>query len=148
LATQTKLFFFTTCEFADDFQLLKLTVDLGSTDFSPDDVHVILIHANRKLSVVARHEATSSATGKTTRRQFLRELDVHESIDPRTLAAALDTDIGRLTIVAIIGRKTSASSSSLSWRPERSGSADATVTKILRSSGRPSAMRPCVVELR
>jgi hypothetical protein len=131
----------------DGNRLLKMVLDLGTTDFAPEDVRVI-VHGDRKLGVVARRETMLPATGKTTRRQFSRELDVNDSIDRSTVAAALDTGTGRLLIVAAFKNRESNDSTYSRWAPG-SRSAIAAVQEVVQSAaGRASSTRLCDVELR
>jgi hypothetical protein len=123
-----------------------MALDLGTTDFAPEDVRVI-VHGDRKLAVVARREMTSPTTGKTTRRQFSRELDVSDSIDRSTVGAALDTYTGRLLIVAAFRNRESNDFAGTWWAPG-SRSAIAAVQDVLQSAGRSSPTRLCAVELR
>ena len=87
----------------DGRRLLKMVLDLGSSSgFSPDDILVVI--DGRKVSVNARSEMTSSTTGKTTHRQFSRQLDINETIvaDRSAVSAIFDHVTGRLLVVAAV----------------------------------------------
>jgi HSP20 family molecular chaperone IbpA len=72
----------------------RIAVDIGA-DFEPGDLTVKTV--DRKLIVHARHEIKTP--GRTSCREFNREFDLPEGIDPQTVSASLGED-GRLVIEA------------------------------------------------
>ncbi|BFZ15718.1 hypothetical protein BsWGS_18757 [Bradybaena similaris] len=78
---------------ADGSRKLRLEVDIG--EFKPEDVVVKTM--DRKLIVHAEHEEKTS--GRTLHKEFNKEYDLPESVDPATIQAYL-TDDKKLTIEA------------------------------------------------
>jgi HSP20 family molecular chaperone IbpA len=72
----------------------RIAVDIGA-EFEPSDLTVKTV--DRKLIVHARHE--EKAPGRTSCREFNREFDLPEGIDPQAVTASLGED-GRLVIEA------------------------------------------------
>jgi len=72
----------------------RLAVDIGA-DFEPGDLTVKTV--DKKLIVHARHE--EKAPGRTSCREFNREFDLPDGIDPQSVTASLGED-GRLVIEA------------------------------------------------
>jgi len=77
-------------------RMLKLHVDLGRTDYRPDEVRVIV--GRIKISVGALHEEVKN--GRTTRREFKREFEIPEPVEMSTLRAVLDVKTGQVFIGA------------------------------------------------
>lgn len=65
-------------------KMFQLTVDIGS-DFLPQDLTVKTV--DRKLVVTARHE--EKAPGRSSCRQFNREFEIPEGVDPNLVTASL-----------------------------------------------------------
>ncbi|GFO35004.1 major egg antigen [Plakobranchus ocellatus] len=78
---------------ADGSRKLRLQVDIG--DFKPEDVVVKTM--DRKLIVHAEHEEKTS--GRTLHKEFNKEYDLPESVDPATIQAYIADD-RNLTIEA------------------------------------------------
>uniref|UniRef100_A0A0B7ATA4 SHSP domain-containing protein n=1 Tax=Arion vulgaris TaxID=1028688 RepID=A0A0B7ATA4_9EUPU len=78
---------------ADGSRKLRLEVDIG--EFKPEDVVVKTM--DRKLIVHAEHEEKTS--GRTLHKEFNKEYDLPESVDPATIQAYI-TDDKKLTIEA------------------------------------------------
>lgn len=72
----------------------RIAVDIGA-EFQPGDLTVKTV--DRKLVVHARHE--EKTPGRTSCREFNREFDLPEGIDPQFVTASLGED-GRLVIEA------------------------------------------------
>jgi HSP20 family molecular chaperone IbpA len=72
----------------------KIAVDIGS-DYKPEDISIKTV--NRRLVVNARHE--DKAPGKSSTREFSREFDLPEFVDPNMVTATV-TDSGTLVIEA------------------------------------------------
>jgi len=79
----------------DGSRKLKLQVDIG--EFNPEDVVVKTL--DRKLIVHAEHE--EKAAGRTLHKEFNKEYDLPESVDPATIQAYIGDD-NKLTIEAPI----------------------------------------------
>ncbi|BFZ04957.1 hypothetical protein BsWGS_07996 [Bradybaena similaris] len=71
---------------ADGSRKLRLQVDIG--EFSPEDVVVKTM--DRKLIVHAEHEEKTS--GRTLHKEFNKEYDLPESVDPATIQAYIADD--------------------------------------------------------
>ena len=80
----------------DSSKTYKISLDMGS-DYDPGDINIKTV--NRRLIVTARHE--DKAPGRTTSREFSREFDLPEFIDPNTVTASM-SDTGSLIIEAPI----------------------------------------------
>ncbi|XP_005113030.1 major egg antigen [Aplysia californica] len=78
---------------ADGSRKLRLQVDIG--EFSPEDVVVKTM--DRKLIVHAEHEEKTA--GRTLHKEFNKEYDLPESVDPATIQAYIADD-KKLTIEA------------------------------------------------
>jgi len=78
---------------ADGSRKLRLQVDIG--EFSPEDVVVKTM--DRKLVVHAEHEEKTA--GRTLHKEFNKEYDLPESVDPSTIQAYIGED-KNLTIEA------------------------------------------------
>ncbi|GFS17958.1 major egg antigen [Elysia marginata] len=78
---------------ADGSRKLRLQVDIG--EFRPEDVVVKTM--DRKLIVHAEHEEKTS--GRTLHKEFNKEYDLPESVDPATIQAYISDD-RNLTIEA------------------------------------------------
>ncbi|XP_059170873.1 major egg antigen-like [Physella acuta] len=78
---------------ADGSRKLRLQVDIG--EFKPEDVVVKTM--DRKLIVHAEHEEKTS--GRTLHKEFNKEYDLPESVDPSTIQAYIADD-KQLTIEA------------------------------------------------
>ena len=74
--------------------MFRIAVDIGS-EFEPRDLTVKTV--DRKLVVHARHE--EKAPGRTSCRQFNREFDLPDAVDPHTVTASMEP-AGRLIIEA------------------------------------------------
>uniref|UniRef100_A0A0B7ASS1 SHSP domain-containing protein n=1 Tax=Arion vulgaris TaxID=1028688 RepID=A0A0B7ASS1_9EUPU len=79
---------------ADGSRKLRLQVDIG--EFRPEDV-VVVKTMDRKLIVHAEHEEKTS--GRTLHKEFNKEYDLPESVDPTTIQAYITED-NKLTIEA------------------------------------------------
>lgn len=80
----------------DGTQIFRIVVDIGS-EFEPSDLAVKTV--DRKLIVHARRE--EKAPGRTSCREFNREFDLPDAVDPLTVAAAMSSE-GKLVIEAPI----------------------------------------------
>lgn len=80
----------------NDTRKLKMSVDIGA-EFNPQDVTVKVI--GRKIHVSAKHEET--VAGRTSKREFSREFDIHEPLEESSVRAVLCHD-GRLYIGASV----------------------------------------------
>ncbi|XP_076450464.1 small heat shock protein p36-like isoform X2 [Babylonia areolata] len=78
---------------ADGSRRMRLSVDVG--DFRPEEI--VVKTADRKLIVHAEHE--EKAAGRTLHKEFNKEYDLPESVDPSTISAFLSED-RHLTIEA------------------------------------------------
>ena len=78
----------------DGSRKLRMLVEVGN-DFKPEDITVKTI--DKKLVVHARHEEKSA--GRTMFREFNKEFDLPEIVDPLTVNAFLSDD-GKLTVEA------------------------------------------------
>ena len=72
---------------------MRLTVDIG--EFSPEEI--VVKTTDRKLIVHAEHEERTA--GRTLHKEFNKEYDLPESVDPSTISAYLADD-KQLTIEA------------------------------------------------
>lgn len=81
-------------------KFFQLTVDIGA-DFLPQDLTVKTV--DRKVVVHARHE--EKTPGRTSCREFNREFDIPEDVDPNVVTASL-TAGGKLVIEAPLIRAT------------------------------------------
>lgn len=79
-------------------KFFQLTVDIGS-DFQPQDLSVKTV--DRKLVVHARHE--EKAPGRSSCREFNREFEIPEGVDPNLVTASL-TAGGKLVLEAPLVR--------------------------------------------
>ena len=70
----------------DGSRRMRLTVDIG--EFSPDEI--VVKTAERKLIVHAEHEERTS--GRTLHKEFNKEYDLPESVDPAAITAYLADD--------------------------------------------------------
>lgn len=77
----------------DGTRRMRLTVDVG--EFSPDEI--VVKTTDRKLIVHAEHEERTA--GRTLHKEFNKEYDLPESVDPATITAYLAED-KQLTIEA------------------------------------------------
>ena len=77
----------------DGTRRMRLTVDVG--EFSPDEI--VVKTTDRKLIVHAEHEERTA--GRTLHKEFNKEYDLPESVDPATITAYLADD-RQLTIEA------------------------------------------------
>ena len=80
----------------DGTQVFRISVDVGP-EFSCDELTVKSV--DRRLLISARHDETTA--GRTSRREFSREFELPEAVDPETLTASMPGD-GRLVIEAPI----------------------------------------------
>jgi len=80
----------------DGTQIFRISVDVGP-EFTPDELAVKSV--NQRLLIHARHDEV--VAGRTSRREFSREFDLPEAVDPDTLTASMPGD-GRLVIEAPI----------------------------------------------
>jgi HSP20 family molecular chaperone IbpA len=80
----------------DGSRKLKIEVDIGR-EFGPEDIMVKTV--DKKLVVHAKHE--EKAAGRTSFREFSREFELPEDVDPNTVQASI-TDDGKLQIEAPI----------------------------------------------
>ena len=80
----------------DGTQIFRISVDIGA-EFGADELTVK--SADRRLLIHARHDETVS--GRTSRREFSREFDLPDAVDPASLTASMSTD-GRLIVEAPI----------------------------------------------
>lgn len=80
----------------DGCRKFKISVDIGS-DFEPQDLLVKTV--DRQLIVNARHEVR--LPGKTSCKEFSRQFDLPENVDPNLVTASM-TDDGKLLIEAPI----------------------------------------------
>ncbi|ESO97505.1 hypothetical protein LOTGIDRAFT_68082, partial [Lottia gigantea] len=78
---------------ADGTRKLRLQVDVG--EFNPDEI--IVKTMERKLIVHAEHEEKTQ--GRTLHKEFNKEYDLPESVDPTTISAYIGDD-KNLTIEA------------------------------------------------
>jgi len=74
--------------------VFRIAVEIGA-EFEPGDLTVKTV--DRKLVVTARHE--EAAPGRTSCRQFNREFDLPDAVDPHTVTASMEPG-GRLVIEA------------------------------------------------
>lgn len=77
--------------------MFRISVDVGA-EFSPDEL-TVKSTGDGRLLVSARHDETVG--GRTSRREFSREFELPDAVDPDTLTATLPAD-GRLVIEAPI----------------------------------------------
>jgi len=80
----------------DGKQIFRISVDVGP-EFSADELTVK--SAERRLLISARHDETTA--GRTSRREFNREFELPDAVDPETLVASMPGE-GRLVIEAPI----------------------------------------------
>lgn len=80
----------------DGTQTFRISVDVGP-EFSADELTVKSVE--RRLLIHARHDETID--GRTSRREFSREFELPDAVDPETLVASMPGD-GRLVIQAPI----------------------------------------------
>jgi len=80
----------------DGTQIFRIAVDVGA-EFDPADLTVKTV--DKKLVVHARHE--EKAPGRTSCREFNREFDLPDAVDPQAVTASMAPD-GRLIIEAPI----------------------------------------------
>ena len=78
----------------DGTRRLKMTVEIGR-EFKPDEVMVKTV--DKKLQISAKHE--EQVQGRTTMREFSKELELPENVDPNTVTASMSED-GKLIIEA------------------------------------------------
>ncbi len=78
----------------DGARKLKMTVDIGA-EFKPEEVLVKTV--DRKLQISAKHE--EKMQGRTTMREFSKELELPENVDPNSVTASMSED-GKLIIEA------------------------------------------------
>ena len=78
----------------DGTQTFRISVDVGP-EFSVDEVTVKSV----ERQIHARHDETTA--GRTSRREFNREFELPDAVDPETLTASMPGD-GRLVIEAPI----------------------------------------------
>ena len=74
--------------------MFRIAVDIGA-EFEPGDLTVKTV--DRKLVVHARHE--EKTPGRTSCREFNREFDLPDAVDPQTVTASMEPG-GRLVIEA------------------------------------------------
>ena len=77
---------------------LDLVVDLGSTQYSPENVSVKL--DGRRLSVEAKFEVTDRP-GRVSTTTTQKQYDLGEDIDASTIRASIGAD-GRLSVTALV----------------------------------------------
>jgi len=80
----------------DGTQIFRISVDVGA-EFMPDELTVKSV--DQRLLINARHDETIA--GRTSRREFSREFELPDAVDPETLTASLPGD-GRLVVEAPI----------------------------------------------
>lgn len=80
----------------DSSKTYKISVDIGS-EYKPEDINIKTI--NRRLVVNARHE--DKTPGRTSSREFSREFDLPDFIEPNSVTASM-TEGGTLIIEAPI----------------------------------------------
>ena len=80
----------------DGVRKFKISVDIGN-DFVPEDVVVKTV--DKKLVVQAKHE--TKAQGRTSCKEFSRQFDLPENVDPNLVTASM-TDDGKLIVEAPI----------------------------------------------
>lgn len=80
----------------DGTQIFRISVDVGA-EFTPDELSVKSV--DQRLLINARHDETIA--GRTSRREFSREFELPDAVDPETLTASLPGD-GRLVVEAPI----------------------------------------------
>ena len=78
----------------DGSRRLKMTVEIGK-EFRPEEVQVKTV--DKKLQISAKHE--EQVQGRTTMREFSKELELPENVDPNTVTASMSED-GKLIIEA------------------------------------------------
>ena len=78
----------------DGLQVFRIVVDMGA-EFEPNDLLVKTVE--KKLIVHARHEERTP--GRTSCREFDREFDLPDAVDPQTVSAGMSSD-GKLIIEA------------------------------------------------
>lgn len=93
----------------DGSKLFKISVDIGK-EFLPEDLNIKTV--DKKLIVHARHE--EKGPGRSSCREFSREFDLPENVDPNLVTASM-TDDGRLLLEAPISSYTHGS---YSGRPD------------------------------
>ncbi len=71
----------------DGSRKFKITVEIGS-DYDPEDIVVKTV--DRKLKVSARHEV--KLPGRSSCKEFSREFDLPENVDPNLVTAAMSDD--------------------------------------------------------
>lgn len=76
--------------------MFRISVDIGP-EFSADELTVRSV--DRRLLVQARHDETTG--GRTSRREFTREFELPDAVDPETVVASMPGN-GRLVIEAPI----------------------------------------------
>ena len=81
----------------DGTQIFRISVDVGP-EFSADELTVKSV--DQRLMIQAQHDETT-AGGRTSRREFSREFELPDAVDPLTLTASMPGD-GRLVIEAPI----------------------------------------------
>ncbi|KAL8568131.1 hypothetical protein ACOMHN_027654 [Nucella lapillus] len=87
---------------ADGSRRMRLTVDVG--EFNPEEITVKT--ADRKLIVHAQHEERMA--GRTLHKEFNKEYDLPESVDPNALSAVMSEDkklIIEAPLKAVVQRK-------------------------------------------
>ena len=84
----------------DGTQIFRISVDVGP-EFSVEELTVKSV--DRRLLINARHDEATA--GRTSRREFSREFELPEAVDPETLTASMPGD-GRLVIEAPIASYT------------------------------------------
>ena len=87
----------------DGSKVYKITVDVGN-EFTPQDLTVKTV--DRKLTVHARHEV--KLPGRTSYKEFSREFDLPDNVNPDLVTAAM-TDDGKLLIEAPVSSYTTGS---------------------------------------
>lgn len=78
----------------DGTRRLKMTVEIGR-EFRPEEVMVKTV--DKKLQISAKHE--EQVQGRTTMREFSKELELPENVDPNAVTASMSED-GKLIIEA------------------------------------------------
>ena len=78
----------------DGSRRLKMTVEIGK-EFKPDEVMVKTV--DKKLQISAKHE--EQVQGRTTMREFSKELELPDNVDPNSVTASMSED-GKLIIEA------------------------------------------------
>ena len=71
-----------------------MTVEIGK-EFKPEEVMVKTV--DKKLQISAKHE--EQVQGRTTMREFSKELELPENVDPNSVTASMSED-GKLIIEA------------------------------------------------